>query len=133
MGELRAHYKRLCRVNEENPWKRGFGLVAVILLGAVAGAYLAGPGWTWQVKCAAALAVFAGLAWKGISETESESIGAIRDDYKENILDSLVLEPIYGGGAGETDGVPSVDLNVLEEFLSKYGLGDGQSTDEASG
>lgn len=96
ISELESHYKRLCRVGEENLWKKGFGLLAVILLGGVVGAALAGPGWTWEVKAAAVVTVVAGLAWKGIADTESEGIKTIRDDYKRDILDSLVLEPVDG-------------------------------------
>ncbi len=96
IGELESHYKRLCRVGEENLWKKGFGLLAVVLLGGVVGASLAGPGWTWEVKAAAVVTVVAGLGWKGIADTESEGIKTIRDDYKRDILDSLVLEPIDG-------------------------------------
>jgi len=121
MGELETHYKRLCRVGEENLWKRGFGLLAVVLLGVVVGAALAGPGWTWEVKAAAALTVLAGLGWKGMAETESEGIKAIRDDYKEDILDSLVLEPV-GGDTSDSDNSKSFDqLNkALDAILAGY-------------
>ena len=121
MGELETHYKRLCRVGEENLWKKGFGLLAVVLLGVVVGAALAGPGWTWEVKTAAALTVLAGLGWKGMAETETEGIKAIRDDYKEDILDSLVLEPV-GGDTPDSDNSKAFDqLNqAIDEILAGY-------------
>jgi hypothetical protein len=115
MGELETHYKRLCRVGEENLWKKGFGLFAVILLGGVVGAALAGPGWTWEVKAAAALTALAGLGWKGMDETESEGIKAIRDDYKEDILDSLILKPVDGAAPLRKASSSSSRKSVLDE------------------
>lgn len=122
MGELETHYKRLCRVGEENLWKSAFGLLAVVLLGGVVGAALAGPGWTWEVKSAAALTVLAGFAWRGIAETETEGIKAIRDDYKRDILDSLVLEPveeIVSTGRSSDGGKTALDRaldKIMEEM-----------------
>ena len=117
MGELETHYKRLRRVGEENLWKKGFGLLAVVLLGGVVGAALAGPGWTWEVKAAAALTVLAGLGWKGISSTESEGIEAIRIDFKEDILDSLVLEPIEDSSGSSS--TPDGGTKALDEAIEK--------------
>lgn len=94
MGELDSHYKRLQRVGKGNPWKRGFLGAAVLLVGGIVGAVLAGPGWTWQVKAAAGIAIVCGLAWRGISETESEDIASLCADYKEDILDSIELVPV---------------------------------------
>jgi hypothetical protein len=123
MGELETHYKRLCRVSKENPWKKGFGLVGVVLLGGVVGAALAGPGWTWEVKTAALLAVVSGIAWKAIAETESESIRTISDDYKEDILDSLVLEPIGTdlppGAHTDSRALTAKDLDEWVESLTR--------------
>jgi hypothetical protein len=93
MGELDSHYKRLLRLGKGNPWKRAFLGAAVLLAGGVIGAVLAGPGWTWQVKAATALAIACGLAWRGISETEAEDIGNLCKDYKDDILDSIELVP----------------------------------------
>jgi hypothetical protein len=119
VGELETHYKRLCRVNDENLWKKGFGLLAVVLMGGVVGAALAGPGWTWEVKAAAALTLLAGLGWKGIAETESEGLQAIRDDYKEDILDSLVLEPVDGRSGRQAVASPSQEGALDEEKLNR--------------
>src|SRR5690349_22609603 len=115
MGELETHYKRLCRVNDENLWKKSFGLLAVVLMGGVVGAALAGPGWTWEVKAAAALTVLAGVGWRGMAETESEGIQAIRDDYKEDILDSLVLEPIDGNAPAQQVPLSPSQVDAIDE------------------
>jgi hypothetical protein len=58
---------------------------------------LAGPGWTWQVKTATALAVACALAWRGITETEAEDIDNLCNDYKHDILDSMELVPAEEG------------------------------------
>ena len=122
MGELETHYKRLCRVEEENLWKRGFGLLAVVLLGVVLGAALAGPGWTWEVKMAAALTVLSGLAWRGIAETESESISTIRDDFRDDILESLVLEPVEGSSPTRSnDGQTKALDQAIEKIMDELG------------
>jgi hypothetical protein len=97
MGELEAHYRRLQRLGNGNSWKRAFLGAAVLFVGGVIGAVLAGPGWTWQVKAAAATAVACGLAWRGISETEAEGVTNLCDDYKEQILDSIELVPVEEG------------------------------------
>jgi hypothetical protein len=97
MGELDSHYKRLQRLGKGNIWKRGFLGAAVLLAGGVIGAVLAGPGWTWEVKAAAALAVTCGLAWRAVSETETEDIQSLCNDYKDDILDSIELVPVEEG------------------------------------
>ncbi|HEX9967229.1 MAG TPA: hypothetical protein VGB06_04740 [Solirubrobacterales bacterium] len=119
MGELETHYRRLSRVKDQNPWKSGFGLLAVVLLGGVVGAALAGPGWTWEVKAAAALTLLAGAAWKGIAETESEGIQAIRDDFKRDILNSLILEPVESTASTGRDGGRTVLDRAVEEMMAE--------------
>lgn len=94
MSELEAHYRRLRRVGKGNIWKRAFLGLAVILIGGVVGAVLAGPGWTWEVKATLGLAVMASLAWYGIHETEAEDLKTICEDFKEDILDSIELEQV---------------------------------------
>jgi hypothetical protein len=108
MSELESHYKRLCRLGKGNTWKRTFLGAAVLLAGGVIGAVLAGPGWTWEVKAAAGIAIVCGLAWRGVRETEAEDIESLCRDYKEDILDSIELieeqpEEVTrtSGGAGE--------------------------------
>jgi hypothetical protein len=103
MGELESHYKRLQRVGKGNPWKRGFLGASVLLAGGVVGALLAGPGWTWQVKAAAAVAVVCYLAWRGINETEAEDVQNLCSDYKEDILDSIDLVPVAEKAAASSE------------------------------
>lgn len=91
IGELRTHYKRLCRVGHADLWRRLFSGTAALLAGGVVGAILAGPGWTTEVKGAATLAIFSGIAWLAIQDTDAESIGGIREDYKRDILDSFEM------------------------------------------
>ena len=91
MGELESHYKRLCRLGRGTTWKRAFLGAAVLLAGGVVGAVLAGPGWTWEVKAAAGIALVCGLAWRGIRESEAEDLENLCRDYKEDILDSIEL------------------------------------------
>jgi hypothetical protein len=87
------------RVGKGNPWKRAFLGAAVLMAGGVVGALLAGPGWTWQVKAAAGIAVVCGLAWKAVDDTEAEDVQNLCSDYKEDILDSIELVPVEGAEA----------------------------------
>ncbi|HVD86135.1 MAG TPA: hypothetical protein VNB59_01880 [Solirubrobacterales bacterium] len=92
MSELDRHYERLCRVGKGGLWKRAFLGFAVLMAGGVIGAVLAGPGWTSEVKVAALVSVIALIAWFAVHETESEGISNIRQDFKEDILDSIEFE-----------------------------------------
>lgn len=92
VGELETHYRRLQRVNKGSFWKRLFGGVGTILVGGVVGALLTESGWTDEVKIAAALAAACLVAWYAVRDTEIETIGAICEDYKCDIVDSIEFE-----------------------------------------
>ncbi len=93
MSELESHYVRLDRVRKRRGamWRRVFGGLSMLSLGAVAGAILAGPGWTWQVKVALIVGVLSSITWHAIRDTEAENLKGLCDDYKRDILDSIEL------------------------------------------
>jgi hypothetical protein len=98
----------------------------------VVGAALAGPGWTWEVKAAAALTLLAGLGWKGIAATETEGIEAIRTDFKEDILDSLVLEPVEDSSStsSSSDGSTKALDEAIEKMMAELGTANAEKADD---
>jgi len=92
MSELERHYQRLCRVGQGEIWKRAFLGLSILLWGGVIGAVLAGPGWTAAVEAATLLAFVLLLASGAVQRAEAEAISNIREDFKEDILDSIELE-----------------------------------------
>jgi uncharacterized membrane protein YccF (DUF307 family) len=92
MGELQAHYDRLCRVGNVDLWKVLFGGGWQVLIGAFIGAAIASAAAIILVPLGVA-SVLSFLAWLAIKDTEAETVGAIRSDYKKDILDSFDLVP----------------------------------------
>jgi hypothetical protein len=90
MGELQAHYERLCRVGNVDFWKLLFSAAWQVFAGGFIGAALASaPAFVLLPLGVAALCTFVG--WIAVKDTEAETIKGIRADYKRDILDSYEI------------------------------------------
>jgi hypothetical protein len=90
ISELEAHHRRLERIGASDLWARFFAGLGNGLFGAGVGLAIAHDKLTyeWTVVCFG-FALLSGLAFAAVRDTEAESIKAIRDDYKRDVLDSF--------------------------------------------
>ncbi len=101
MGELRTHYNRLCRVGNVAFWKLLFSGGWQAFAGAFIGGAIAHASQALLVALAVAT-VGCFLGWVAVRDTEAESVKAIREDYKTDILDSIELVEVVANDEVES-------------------------------
>lgn len=102
MGELESFHERLDRIGRSDLWAWLFGGLFQVALGAGVGTAIAEDGVKTTAFVCFGFALVGLLAYIGVRDTESDSIKAIKDDYKKRVLDTLEYE--------EAEEVPSSEV-----------------------
>jgi hypothetical protein len=91
MGELNRHYARMCRVGNVDLWETLFAIAWITLIGAIAGGVVTDSLSKSAAFVMGGFALVCFAAWYAVRDTEAETVKAIREDFKADILDTFEL------------------------------------------
>ena len=97
ISELQTHHRRLERVGKSDWWARFFAVLGNVLLGAGVGLGIAHDDlfYRWALV-SFGFALLSGVSFIAVRNTEAESVKAICDDYKKDVLDSFEYVEMVG-------------------------------------
>jgi hypothetical protein len=79
----------MCRVGNVDLWETLFAVAWITLLGAIAGGVATDSLSGTATLVMGGFAIVCFIAWFAIRDTEAESVKAIREDFKADILDTF--------------------------------------------